>query len=553
MLTYNKKHKLFIWKGSFADRHIPFEAGFQWHEKARAWITADRYVAFRLCQATPYLSGWECSEEVWIELTPIIDSIRSSRASEEGNFQPSAPLGQTYLPFQKAGIEHMVNQLLFYRDYVMCADEQGLGKTIEAIGVANFFGYKKLLVICPALARLNWKIELEKWHIGNPGVNVILKGTDIHKRRYTNVVSYDLASISKLAIDFMGEDCRPDMIIVDEAHYLKNRSTIRSKVVLGTPEGWINVKNRPSGDLEVSRKVKQLAKPGLASGAPVIFLTGTPVPNRPSEFWNILRWTAPDIINHWNQFQFEFRFVEKIYGNYDEVVKTKPKRSKELSIRLRGSGYMLRRLKKDVLKDLPPKRYKMVIFPPTGKTAKILVKENNFSAEEIINHGVPVGSGLPAIRREMGLAKVLQSVEYIKNLLEEAPHNKFVIFAHHIEVILEMEERLAVFSPVVIRGATSPKKRQEAIEKFQNDQETRLLIGQITAAGVAITLTRAHDVVFVESSWVPGKNSQCMDRCHRIGQTERVLVHYLVVAESLCAKILGSAAFKEKDIKEVVD
>lgn len=541
MLTYDKKHKIFVWQGPFEERHIPHDAGFEWHEKAKRWITADKYVAAASIEGRHYKDPLEIADDISVssELQELFENSLSSYNAKCDSNLP-APLGQEYMPFQKAGIDYMVNQLIFYRNAVMCADEQGLGKTIEAIGVANVMGYRKLLVICPALARLNWEIELNRWHIHSLGVNVILKGSDPILRTHSNIFSYDLA--------FKAKRFRPDLIIIDEAHYLKNRYTKRSLLILGDPgrhetfDSWGRlVKARPS-------------KSGLiASGAPTILLTGTPVPNRPIEFWNILNWTAPDIINNWNRFRFEMRFAEKVYNKNGLIVKTKPKRTRELKIRLRGSGYMLRRLKKDVLPQLSNKRYKMVIFSQTKTTAKVLLKEQDFSAKEIIAHGIPVGSGISELRREMGLAKVPQSAEYIKNLLKESPGKKFLVGAYHIDVIKQLEERLGEFNPGVIRGATPVGKRQKVINCFQSDSTTRVLIGQIRAAGTAITLTRAHDVILVEPAWLPGENDQFIDRVHRIGQTESVLVHYLVVEKSLCAKILGSAAHKKEDIEGVIN
>jgi SWI/SNF-related matrix-associated actin-dependent regulator 1 of chromatin subfamily A len=207
-------------------------------------------------------------------------------------------------------------------------------------------------------------------------------------------------------------------------------------------------------------------------------------------------------------------------------------------------------MKADVLKDLPPKRYKLVVFPENGETRKVLQREAEFDAAELIAHGAPVGSALPEIRREMGVAKVPQAAEYISDLLEGGAQ-KVIVFGHHIEVIGELERKLRRFGVAVITGSTPQKARQAAVDAFQTDPRVRVFLGN-EAAEEGITLTAAADVVLAEPEWVPGKNEQRVDRAHRIGQKDRVIVHILVVEGSLDAKILGAAANKMKDIKGIL-
>jgi SNF2 family DNA or RNA helicase len=252
------------------------------------------------------------------------------------------------------------------------------------------------------------------------------------------------------------------------------------------------------------------------------------------------------VIDNLKQWPFAERFCvldadNKIRGS---------KREEELYTRLRGSGFMIRRLKKDVLKDLPPKAYRMVTFAPTGEQREILKKERAFDAKEILHHGMPVGSALPEIRQEMGIAKVPQVCEYVVGLLDEgAP--KVVVFAYHREVLQRLEKKLAKHNPVIVMGGVGNK--QDRVDRFQEDPNCRILLGQLTAAGTGFTMTASADVVFAEASWVPGENDQAADRCHRIGQTRGVLIHFVVVEQSLDAYILGAAARKAESIEKVLD
>jgi len=322
-----------------------------------------------------------------------------------------------------------------------------------------------------------------------------------------------------------------DGVLVHNCHNIKNADTQRTKLILGSGKEWR----------------------GLVDKTPSIFLTGTPVPNgRPSEMWPIIYRCAPEIIDYAKYWTFVDRFCLVQDDGQGGVLIRGAKRQAELYARLRGSGFMIRRLKEDVLKDLPPKQYKMVVFPADSETKKILHKESAFSADEIIKHGAPVGSALPEYRREMGIAKVPQAVEYIKDMLDGGVE-KVVVFAHHVEVIGLLREALEDFGVVVITGATSATARQAACDQFQTNPTRRVFIGNILAAGVGVTLTAAQDVVLVESSWVPGENDQAIDRLHRIGQIGSVLAHILVVEGSLDAKILGSAAHKAGDVGKILD
>ncbi len=379
-------------------------------------------------------------------------------------------------------------------------------------------------MICPAGLRLNWQREIEKWHIHNRGVAPVLSGKHGLPPAPSTVVSYDLCTAHA------GELFRRryDLAIIDEGHYLKNALAQRTRTVLGT------------------RKI-----PGLRGLAPrCLVLSGTPVPNRVDEIYPILRRLAPRVIDGMSYKAFLKRYAYATFDGYSERV-TGIKNAEELYFRLR-SGFMVRRLKADVLKDLPPKRYKMVVFPKSGGFAKILEREARFSAAEILKHGAPVGSALPEIRREMGVAKAPLAIRYIDDLLNDGV-KKVVVFAHHREVVKLLERGLKHHGVLKVTGETPAHARQRFVDAFQAPDGPGVFIGNIQAAGVGITLAAASDVVFAEASWVPGENDQAADRCHRIGQVDSVLVHHLVVEGSIDAAILGAAAKKQSNITKILD
>ena len=234
---------------------------------------------------------------------------------------------------------------------------------------------------------------------------------------------------------------------------------------------------------------------------------------------------------------------------------------------------MIRRLKKDVLKELPPK-YRQVIEIPANGNSKIVARERERMAEiesrlEDLKIAVEMAKisddpkafaeavknlrsavmvsfeEMSRVRHETALAKVPDIVAFLSDAIS---NHKVVCFAHHRDVIEKIEAAFPDNS-VKLYGGMSEKDKNASIEKFQNDDNIRLFIGSIKAAGVAITLTAATHVVFAELDWVPGNMTQAEDRCHRIGQTDNVLVQHLVLEGSLDAHM----AYKLVEKQEIID
>lgn len=511
-LLYSPARGCFYWAGGFEDRTLPQSAGFDWDDQAKVWWTASPFVAFPLHAYA--------RDEARARLDVLADGIRRSGAPAYSGPPLPAPSGLAYRPFQAAGIDY-VRRLRVS----LLGDEMGLGKTIQAIGQANVLGARRLLVICPATLQVNWRREIEKWHVHNAGVEIV--NTEDRAWRYASsvIISYDMAVRLGHVLRLCGGF---DHLIVDEAHYVKNMGAQRTRVVLGFGK-----------------------TPGLAHQIPVVtFLSGSPLPNNLLELFPLLKRTRPDLIDDMSEAAFIRRFMFEEQGEYGRRV-FGARNTEELHHRLR-SGFMVRRLKRDVLQDLPPKQYHLVVFPADAGTARVLEKEKPFDAAEIIAHGVPAGSPLPEVRREMGVAKAPAAARYIEDALEGGL-NKVVVFAYHVEVIRLLTEALAAYRPAVVFGATPPEQRQPLADRFQTDPECRVFIGQIRAAGVGLNLTAASDVIMAEASWVPEENSQCADRCHRIGQRDSVTVHLLVVEGSLDARILAAGARKQTAISAVLD
>lgn len=415
-------------------------------------------------------------------------------------------------------------QFLASNKYAFLADGMGLGKTVQAIEACNIIGATRVVVISPAVARINWQREFELWS-RNPSVNLA-------------VHSYDKVATSKAVQDQI-KAFAPDVLILDEAHYLKTRTTKRTKSIYGA----------------------YCAGKGIAeSSARVWLLSGTPCPNNAGELWPHFRALWPEMITlsdkPLNYMEFISRYcvlAESLYG----VKIIANKNSAELKGKLRM--VMKRRRAEDVLKDLPPISWHMVAVEPDHVLADIQELEQDIAVEALKEaltaDGVIEGAGvaLASLRRATGLAKAKLASRMIADELKDNAYEKIVVFVQHLDVGKTLIDELAEFGVVSISGQTTEGKRQDAIDRFQKDKDTRVFVGQLQACSTAITLHAANQVVFVEQSWTPSDNAQAAKRCHRIGQNRPVFVRMLGLAKSIDEAVAKVLARKSQAISELLE
>ena len=422
--------------------------------------------------------------------------------------------------FQSSGVLEMQSRFTDY-DNILLADEMGLGKTIQAIQAINECRPETALIVCPASLKLNWKTELEQWLDYQVSVS-IPKSPEKFNPDHINIINY--ASLKKFAAIL--KPIKFDLVIFDESHYLKSPKANRTKLCFGCKK-VINSRKR-------------------------IFLTGTPILNRPIELFPLLKDCG--IETNWQ------RYVKTFCDAKERLVYTPKGRVNVLDIsgssneeklqKILRSTIMIRRLKKDVLTQLPEKIQQIVFLPENGSIANVKKERLEF-AETLKNPNLALAiSNLSEIRQENALRKIKFAKEYIDNLLEQK--SKVVIFAWHKVVIDNLLEELKGYDPVSITGSTKLEDRQKAVDEFQNGK-CRVIIGNIKAMGQGLTLHAAGDVVFLEMDWTPGNNTQAEDRIHRIGQTELCHIHYLVYAETVDAYIAKKVAGKKKVIEKILD
>jgi SNF2 family DNA or RNA helicase len=219
---------------------------------------------------------------------------------------------------------------------------------------------------------------------------------------------------------------------------------------------------------------------------------------------------------------------------------------------------MIRRLKRDVLKDLPDKQYEFTYIEADGAIKEVIRKEKMLDFDiqrDLKSPFSPIWGQISTVRREMGEAKLPQSILHLKYLLDVEEIDKLVIFSHHKSVMDGLKNALNGYGLVEVRGGMGNIAKDNAVQQFQTNPECRIFSGQLDAAGFGIDGLKnvASRVVFVEAAWVPGTCDQAVDRLHRIGQSYPVLAQFLVVEGSLDERVLSTVLDKAFTINEVLD
>jgi SWI/SNF-related matrix-associated actin-dependent regulator 1 of chromatin subfamily A len=422
-------------------------------------------------------------------------------------------------PFQKIGVS-FIN---FMKGRALVADEMGLGKTVQALAYLQLHRNRKpVIIICPAVGKLHWAREVGNWLPKPPKIE-ILNGNTTHKITGEIIIlNYDIlgAWIEEL------KRIKPKVIITDECHYYKSNSAKRTKAI------------------------KLLAK-GVKC---FIALSGTPIENSPIEIFN-----AINIINP-SEFPSYWHFAQKycnahrngfgwdLSGSSNEL---------ELHERL-ISTVMIRRKKSEVLKELPPKVRSMIPFQLDNQKDYIKAEKdviafllNTRGKKAAIKASNAEQLAQMEILKQLAVkGKMKGVILWIKDFLLSG--EKLVVFAHHIFVI---EELMNAFGNIAVKidGSVSSVKRDRNIQAFQTNPKVTLIIGNIQAMGVLVTLTAASNIVHVELPWTPAKLAQDEDRVHRITQTKSVTSYFLLAKDTIEERIAKIIDKKQQISDKIID
>lgn len=413
-------------------------------------------------------------------------------------------------PYQKQGI-----RWLWARTSGLLADEQGLGKTVQAA----FTIYPGSVVVCPASVVRNWRSELKVWR---PDLQVTLDASCAN--------AHNVLVISYAKLDKVQHLVQVHTIIADEAHYLKSPTTTRSKLFA-----------------QLVQKAQRL-----------FLLTGTPIPDRPRDLWVPMRLIGATGLSY-RDFTRAFaagreqKVTRYFRGRkFEKTIWNDSGASSLTILKQMMQPHMLRRLKRDVLPELPEKVYQVV---PLSTYVKWDEREN---AHKALVRTRAVRTKLllekhSSMRLELGLSKLPHVVEYTKDWLEGNEHEKLVILAHHNAVIDTLANELFDYGRTVLTGASTQRQRSEAVYYFQHNNKYRVFIGNMRAAGVGITLTAASTLMFAELDWTPGTMDQGADRIHRIGQRHSVSIQFLVADGGIEHNLIAAYLAKSRNIAALLD
>lgn len=507
----------------YEERHIMKEHGWRWDPSIKRWWTTDVGAVIPLVENY----GAEVSEEVAKRIdaaTREAQQAREESRAVDADIDVPVPEGLSLYGYQRAGVAYALK-----RRHTLIADEMGLGKTVQAIGVMNVMGARRTLIVCPAFLKENWRREVLRWSVPRRSV-AVLSG-----RQDTGAPEADVVIINyEVIADWESlRDEEWDLIVYDEAHYLKNPKAKRTETAL-----------------EIR-------------GGRVLYLTGTPVLNRPIELYPILRHAGLRIASNW--YHYVTRYCGARQTRYGWDVRG-ASNTMELAGILREQ-IMVRRLKKDVLTELPDKiRQVVVLSDETGvareavaayrrmlRAKRALAKAETEEARAKAREEYNAAFGeLSRLRREVGEAKIPAISDWAVNTLEN--EGCVVVFAHHREVAEQVSKNLreAGYSVGLIHGGIGQEGRQAIVDAFQAGK-LDAVVGTIGAMGVGLTITRASVAIMGELDWTPARLVQAEDRLHRIGQENKVQIIYLVHESSIDEKIVRTLDWKQNVIDRVMD
>lgn len=472
----------------------------------------DAFLAMHGVEVTPMARP--VLERLRADAAEAAAAIRASRATEGEPIPAVAEvLGGELEPFQWAGVRYVLEARRAF-----LADEQGLGKTVEALAALEADGAFPAVVVCPASLKLNWQRETARW-LPHRSVAVVEGRVAVPPRAEILILNYEIVATQR---DTLARR-RPRALVLDESHYVKNPQAKRT------------------------RAVRRLAE-GLPPDALRLALTGTPVLNHADELISQLR-----VLGRLEDFGSGARFRAQFRGQLTE---------ERLHWHLRRRCFVRRR-KAEVLPQLPDKRQVVVPVALTNQREYRLAEDDviawlreqpldlrELNAKIAATLRAQRLAQLGTLQRLAAKGKLTAALAWIHDFLESG--EPLVVFARHVEVQQAVMERFP--DALHLLGRDSVDAREATVRAFQDEQGAPPLIVCATrVAAQGITLTRASNVAFLELEWTPAMHDQAEDRCHRIGQRDAVTAWYLLAAGTIDETMARLIARKRGLVAAVTD
>jgi len=486
---------------------------------AKKWVILDAYFAQKLADDKLYT---EIPQKVWVEK---LLSDKEKAYHIWGKVFENEELHHFWLPkaaiikdntvkdvvidyskySNRPPLEHQkeaIQKLVENKKFIL-ADDMGLGKTTSTIIAALETGAKKILIICPATLKINWKREIENY---SDRPIFISEGKQFSTEDDFVIVNYDIMKNfhdPKKKDDSLILMSKFDLIIIDEAHYIKNAQAQRTKLIN-----------------DITKSVDRLW-----------LLTGTPMTSRPIDYFNLLSLIDSPVAKNWMAYVirycagFQFKVGPRKIWNVQGA-------SNLEELRDRTSGLTLRRLKENVL-DLPDKIITPVYLRLKSKVYEEVMGDyyNWYEKNPEESKSLTVQfTKLTKVRQIIADEKIAQTIEIAENIIEQ--DKKVIIFCNFTDSLNKITEHFGK-SAVKLDGSMSKVERQFSVDQFQENDKVKVFVGNIKAAGVGITLTSAEAVIFNDLSFLPSDHAQSEDRAYRYGQKNNVLVYYPIFENTI--------------------
>ena len=416
----------------------------------------------------------------------------------------------------------------------------GLGKSIQSIVAALESGAKKILVVCPSSAKINWKREINTFCKDT----AIVEGKKWEEAKFT-IINFDilknfhtlvegrrqLTEEEILALNRTLANANFDLAIIDEAHNLKNNDSIRGKII---------------AELSVKYKIPK-----------VWLLTGTPVANRPMDYFNLLKIIKSPLTENWKHFAVRYcagkQFFKTLKSGQKKQIWITDGASNLEELANKTKNIILRRMKTDVM-DMPDKVITPMYYELDAKGRRQYEELWEEYLEKRLLEGKKNGNlqkdlvELVLLRQFIAAQAIPYTIEMAESAIEMG--RKVIIFTNFNE---EQEILARHFGKIAVRhnGSMSTKAKQNSVDEFQNNPKIKVFIGNEKSAGVAITLTEATVVIFNSFDWVTGNNEQAEDRAYRIGQKNDVNIYYQLFIDTISTR-MWEVLKNKKDVIDVI-
>ena len=470
------------------------------------------------------------------------------------DFKPETPPDRELFPEQRAGVAYAIEQ----GGEALIADEPGVGKTAQALVVANERDAKRILVLAPPNTLYNWRDEGHDWLTEEMPIHVVQSSDQRFPLRPDDdegmvIVAYD--NLGKWREQLRDNDW--DLIIADESHKLKDPTTQRTQEVIGCIAEACAA--RTSVDPKTGQ-TRAAAYPAPAAGiTPLeaddkIFLTGTPMVKNPIDLWATLSYLNPEYWGDGDQarLQFTARYID---WEKDESGRTL-RNTEEFNQRLRESA-MVRRKMEDVNPDMPPKYRRVVPIEldasaADGWSAKADIEES-LARAHIDARGLPPLPRITEALMAYSEIKAPLAARYVADEAEANPDDNIIFFSKHVKVgdaiAAELDERGIPYTRV--QGGMKDADKQQQVVAFQTG-EYPVMVATMGTLKEGSNLYRANRVVFAEVDWNSTDLQQAENRAWRRGQTRPVQVDYLMLADSLDMDVAQIALQKQQAISQAI-